>query len=332
MGINTSRILIETIVKKTIREIRDSPERSIRNLVDIALHFSGGRFQHHFLQAAQAMLENERSPYYSLIQDLVAHLDSERILLFGMNLGYNSCTRGAQKIREIEERDGFHIPWMLSLQADSRSAPYSSVIDQGEELGVYAWMLFSNGQPQDALPLVSCHQDSAFFLFCSPRDITTAFLDSASELNNLMIAVRYDEDASDACSLMREAGLLYSVYYVYTAQDTETITGGELFCAAQQLHPVFTALLADRDCPIINREEIYAYVKQARNQQLFQTIPWEISYDSSYISGVISNDAHTAGFDEQGNLYTLCGCKPQEQFNLYQDSLRCILERAFPKA
>lgn len=43
-----SRILIETIVKKTLKEIKDSPERSVRNLVDMALNCSEGRFQHRF--------------------------------------------------------------------------------------------------------------------------------------------------------------------------------------------------------------------------------------------------------------------------------------------
>lgn len=47
---STSRIIIETIVKKALRDIKDSPERSIRNLVDMALHFSDGRFQRNFLK------------------------------------------------------------------------------------------------------------------------------------------------------------------------------------------------------------------------------------------------------------------------------------------
>ena len=92
MGNDTSRILIETIVRKTLREIKASPGRSTRNLIDMALNFSEGRFQRNFFEAAQTMLTNEKSPYYELIRDTVAHVDCERLLRFGMNVGYHGCT------------------------------------------------------------------------------------------------------------------------------------------------------------------------------------------------------------------------------------------------
>lgn len=48
-----SEILIRSLVKRAIKDIRESPERSTRNLVDMALNFSNGRFQTHFLKTAQ---------------------------------------------------------------------------------------------------------------------------------------------------------------------------------------------------------------------------------------------------------------------------------------
>ena len=42
MARDISRVLIETVVRKMLREAKDSPERSIRNLVDMALYFSDG--------------------------------------------------------------------------------------------------------------------------------------------------------------------------------------------------------------------------------------------------------------------------------------------------
>ena len=61
MGNDISRILIETVVRKTLRDMKDSPERSTRNLVDMALHFSSGHFQREFFEMAQEMLQNEHS-------------------------------------------------------------------------------------------------------------------------------------------------------------------------------------------------------------------------------------------------------------------------------
>ena len=48
MANRASRILIETIVRKALKDIKKSPERSSRNLVDLALQFSEGKFQQDF--------------------------------------------------------------------------------------------------------------------------------------------------------------------------------------------------------------------------------------------------------------------------------------------
>ena len=43
---------------------------------------------------ARAMLNNDNSPYYPLIEDTLRHMDKEKLIEFGMNLGYNGYTRG----------------------------------------------------------------------------------------------------------------------------------------------------------------------------------------------------------------------------------------------
>ena len=54
--------LIETVVRRTLADIQDSPERTIRNLIDMALHFAEeGKFEREFFSIAQHMLEDSRS-------------------------------------------------------------------------------------------------------------------------------------------------------------------------------------------------------------------------------------------------------------------------------
>lgn len=74
-----SRLLVETVVKKSLKGIKDSPERGIRNLVDMALQFSEGRFQKNFFTMAQIMLQNENSAYYDLVRETVTHTDTDRL-------------------------------------------------------------------------------------------------------------------------------------------------------------------------------------------------------------------------------------------------------------
>ena len=133
------QILIETIVRKAIRDIQDSPKRNTRNLVDMALNFSEGRFQSRFFEMAQSMLQDENSAYYRLIPDMAVNVDTEKIIHFGINLGYNSCTAGAKKIRALEKKEKFNIPWCISLiisetEYEKHEKEYLRVLEHGKRL------------------------------------------------------------------------------------------------------------------------------------------------------------------------------------------------------
>ena len=67
-----SRMMVEIVVRKALKSIKDDPERGIRNLVDMALQFSSEEISKRLFSAAQTMLQNENSPYYGLLRDLVA--------------------------------------------------------------------------------------------------------------------------------------------------------------------------------------------------------------------------------------------------------------------
>lgn len=110
-----TRVLVESTVRRTLKNIEESPHRETRNLVDLGLQFSSGRFQTRLLRQAQTMLQNQRSAYYDLVRRIVTTVDHDVIATFGVNLGYNSCTKGARQIREIEAERGCNIPWALNL-------------------------------------------------------------------------------------------------------------------------------------------------------------------------------------------------------------------------
>jgi len=328
-----SRILIETVVKSTLKGLRDDPERNIRNLVDMALHFSGGRFQQQFFETAQRMLENENSPYYGLVRDLTSYADAEHLLRFGMNLGYNSCTYGAQRIRQNEEQLGHNIPWTILYQMDDRSlehlAQYDAAISDGEKLGIYTWMLFAPKIPRHLLGLVGNHPDSAFFLFCEPEDITDDFLDSVLDLKNVMLAPHYQEGQERIFDKLRALGLPYSACCPYSENDLEMILNGDLFASVQQIRPVFAVLFPRSDCPEQFRRLTRQAVEQARNEQLFQMFPWELERDNQKIDEIISDDACSAVFDPNGYLLEPDG--ERSGLCLFDEGLEAVLQSAWPK-
>lgn len=324
-----SRVIIETVVKNKLRDIKQSPERSVRNLVDMALHFSEGRFQKRFFEMAQTMLKNENSGYYRLIRNAVTHVETDRLFTFGMNLGYNGCTVGAQRIRERENQLGCMIPWTVSLTLDgSTHLPrYHDLIQEGEELGIYTWMVFTSGAASESLALAEEHPDSAFVLFCEQEDLTTGFLEQAKELFHIMLAVCYEETAADIFAQMRDMGLLYSVWYEYGISDMETILNGELFDCTQQVFPAFTVLVPEPHCPESVRRLVHQTALRIRKDQCYSTIPWELYRDNELLDAIISDDSCSITFDRAG---LLMGDK-DGKLNLFQHNLKEILSHRYPR-
>lgn len=336
MSYDVSRTIIETLVRKAVADIRDTPKRSTRNLVDMALNFAEGRFQSRFLQIAQTMLKNENSAYYKLIPDIVANADTDKIVTFGMNLGYNSCTVGAKKIRMLEEQEHFNIPWSLTLAISgekyaSKKANYHSILEQGKSLGVYTWMIYALDEVEHILDLAEEHPECAFVFFCTPNKITNAVLDEAVNRENVMFAVLHTDGIENACHLLRTRKFLYSVFHVYGESDLEDILNGNLISDTETLHPAFTAFLAEPDCAEYAQKEVYQYVTKGRTGQNCQTVLWDVIHDDRFIDGIISDDVCSAGFDPDGNLCVFQDRLKKMEYNIFRDPLADILKMVFPK-
>ena len=185
MKSDMTRVLVESTIRRTLKAMRESPEREARNLVDAGAQFSTGRFQTRLISHAQRMLQNSKSAYYALVKDVVTYADHDNIATFGVNLGYNSCTKGARLIRETEREKGFNIPWALHLRVSQEKLAgdpglYPSILREGTSLGIYTYLLFVPGDAQAVLPLVMEYPDCAFLLFLEGGQITPAFLEAAT--------------------------------------------------------------------------------------------------------------------------------------------------------
>lgn len=95
-----------------------------------------------------------------------------------------------------------------------------------------------------------------------------------------MSVVRWDNETDKAYTMLRNAQLPYSIYYPYSQKDLSVILNGNLFCETQQLHPLFTALAARPDCPLNIQHLAHQASIQARNGQVYQTVPWELFFDT----------------------------------------------------
>lgn len=333
---NMSRILVETTVKTALKKIKTDPERGVRNLIDMALQCTNGRFQQKIFSTVQRMLQNEHSAYYHLIRNVVANTDTDHLFTFGMNLGYNACTIGAQKIRTNEQKMQCNIPWALVLQIDPKHFPdlqqtFHTIINDGETLGIYAWVLLIDGDPQPARTLAAHHPDSAFFLICEPETLHDDVLDKLADQLNLMLVMRYNEQAQRLCPHIQHRGLLYGVWYPYTETDLPAIASGTLFHHAQALQPLFTVLIPAPNCPATIQQQVHQIILDTRNQQTFCTLPLEMRGDTRMVDAIISEDTCSIYVDQKGDLYNLDAQTIHTPYNLFRQPLAHILARACAK-
>lgn len=331
-----NQMLVESTVRRTLKNIQESPEREIRNLVDLGLEFSKGRFQTRLMKTAQEMLHNQNSAYYTLVKDIAACVDPDIVTAFGVNLGYNGCTKGAEIIRKIEAQRHFNIPWSLSLvineeKLEAEPDIYPSLLKQGVSLGIHTYLLFVTGHPEKVIPLLQGQPGCAFILFLHGHQISGAFLKKIKSVKNIMVSVYVNEDMTKACRELRDARMLYAVYQRYTEQDKARILSGEWLESVLPAHPAFAILQAAPSCSAETQNEIYDYITSVRDGQQYPVVFMDIKQDVLKIDRIISDGECLAGFNEDGTMRTHEGNRTDDACNIFCHPLEEILQTAMGK-
>lgn len=71
--------MIEAAVDRGIREMQEDPKRSVRKLADLGRQFSRGRFQKNFFDLSQTLLQDDNSPYYTILSRLTRETNHETL-------------------------------------------------------------------------------------------------------------------------------------------------------------------------------------------------------------------------------------------------------------
>jgi len=332
-----ARSLIETLVRSKLNDLKNSPERTTRNLVDLALHFSKGRFQKHFFEIAQEMLSNENSLYYQLVYHAISNIDSEHLIRFGINLGYNSCTYGANIIRKLEHQHQFNIPWCVTLELGEYTAQhtpehYHSLLHEGKSLGIYTWFIWSHGYLDEFLPIIEMHTDCAFLIFCETSELTEPVLEQMSAQNHVMLVLEYQEDTAEYFQKLQERRLLYSAYITYDEHLVSDILNDEILCSMNETNAVFAFFLPSVTCSLQIQHLVQNYTMENRSSPSYKMLPIELSWEIKRIDSIISDDSCSVWFDSEGNLLsTDIQMTDPKALNHFTHKLFDIFKAAFPK-
>lgn len=303
--------MAESIVRRSFFEIKKDPKRAIRKLVDIGQETAGGRLQQKFMAMAQQLLKKDDSPYYLLIQNTIKQVDEERLLTFGMNLGWNSFTQGAKQIRSNEEKLGFNIPWSLTLHLEDTPGAltreeYLRLIGEGVKLGIYCYFLF----PRDtfsvycSLGLIAAFPHCAFCLMRPSSCDTEKLLVKGAVGENVLIGIdSISPDWKHQAEYLRAQHYPYLLYRTYaTQEDVQNIVSDSW---AQKILPyagIAAMLLARWDQDMQNDTQVYAYALDARMRQRYPTLLLDFYHDSIYADVCISGDPCFLGILPNGQM------------------------------
>lgn len=308
------KTMLETILRRSLLEIERDPKRGVRTLVDLGMETSGGRLQQHFLGLAQDMLKKEDSPYYTLVQNVLHFTDSQRLLTFGIDLGWNSLTQGVGRIRELEAREGYNIPWALTLHMERQAGGLNSgdclrLVLSGMELGIYSYFLF----PEDrasvhmALNLAAASRECAFCLFLPRGFRLKENLEELPFPANVILGVDGCEPGwEERVELLRERKMLYLIYRRYSSQaDVEEILSDTWTRRVMPYAGLSIVLISSAHSPLRSgcpKYPVYQYALDTRMGQRYPTLIFDFYSDLLYADVLISDDPCFVGVLPDGTV------------------------------
>ena len=287
---------MNTIVDRAIQDIAQDPQRSLRKLVDMGQMFAKGPFQKHYIGVIQHMLENGGSPYYSLVRDTVRNTDRTALRTFGINVGWQSWTLGAERIRAVEAQENYKVPWSLTLRLEEMDvqdpAGCRRLLDEGRALGIYTYFLHCGASEEGlrlAADLARQAPECAFPLLLSPA-VTEAWLEELSRCPNLLLLLDAGQDGWQAAAdLLRSARRFFGYYICCGEQQAEQVLSGA-WVRSLLGHGGSMAFCVPQDsCPAPLAARLHAYTEQARNSQQNPLMLVDYYRDILLVDSIISD-------------------------------------------
>lgn len=329
--------MIEGAVNLVLKKVESDPKRSIRNLIELAVNNSHGRFQRSFFEIAQRMLKNEDSAYYTLAERAIAEIDHNILKKFGINLGYNGCTCGAEKIRRNEAARGFNIPWAIYIDtngADDKFADtVSKIITEGMELGVYVYIVFGElSLDQSMREFYRRFDECAFIAACDARSISESLPDDFDEIHNVTFSVSSEDTAQleNACEILRQGHRLYGVYAYYNDDCAKDILTDKQLEMYGRTGGTFVCCIPKEGCTRETLDIVKSRVHEIRFGQMYPYFAMDFAADMDEIDHIISDDTCWVSISADGTIYSCTGKYSGGGYDVAANPLSDILRQVTP--
>lgn len=304
--------MIRTAIADAILAIGQDPLRGLRNLVDLDEMFATGMHHKQFIKTAQKVLRQPKSAYYKLVRDTIKSVDRRVLVNFCINMGYHGLSVGASKIRDLEQQQGYNIPWCLMLdlnRADAMSAAaVSDLMDQGKALGIHFYLIRLNEcypHQDELLDELSKHKNCCVQLFLSPELVNEHFIERVLKAGNIMLTIDMEphELLSDACDMLRQKRLLFAGYR-HLGDDLDQMTDASIYRQCEQMQVPFLIWVRNEMHLPSQSDGAYQALCDLRKTLEIPVLPIDIIGDIAYIDRNISTEACLAYVSADGHMKT----------------------------
>lgn len=338
---NFTRFIIEKAVDRALMEMKKNSKRELRNLVELGMFHSISGFQDLFYKTARRLLSDQNCPYYSVVFDMVANVDTPALKRFGINLGYNAWTAGVRRIREYEKQENCGVPWMLLFDMMEKTpesltqTEIRNILLQAREIGIYSYLFMCdnhNGLTPMISELLTEFQDCVFFVFLDPAAITSEVCIICRAAGNIMPVVAYTSEKSDAyisaTALLKSERCLYGSFLRYGDGNTQELLDKYSSMTGAAMPPA-TFLLRGHSCTEETASLIQSFVEAMRTEPVYPTFFVDFYRDFAYVDTVISNRPEFFSVSANGGV---CVSPYGNALgNIRIDDLLSLLRRLLPR-
>lgn len=329
--------MINGVVNSALKKAVSDPKRSIRNAIELVANNSHGRFQRKFFEAAQHMLTNRNSAYYTLGERAVTGIEHDILRKFGINLGYNGCTCGAERIRRNENELGINIPWAIYIDAGDDNGSFAEkvieIISQGTELGVYVYVIFGGAGVSEAFRnIYRKFGECAFIAACSSKYVTEALMKRFDDIFNVAFSINSDdpEAVTQTSGILNTSRRLYGIHQYYDNDSIENIFCEKMLKFYETTGAAFVCAIPSPDCTPQTLQFMRDKVYDIRFGQKYAYFALDFAADMDEIDHIISDDTCRVTFCSDGTIHSTTGNYSGDEYDPAQNPLSEILHRVTP--
>lgn len=268
------RATIGATIVMTLRDIRNNPNRSIRNAMDFFENYAGDEPGSVRFSRIRKIVEENRHGFFRFLLFMMKHVDFQTIKAVGTNLLFN-------RMPALNAKHGISTECRVESAEEDGGA--QAAVLRGKQKSAYFFVLYGRRllKQRDVLfDLCRQNRDCVFYLLADEQEIDDDFARRAAKAKNMIVSVKIRTDLPEtefchgngkAFSLLKKYRCMFGFSAVISGANADAAFSRHFLDYAGRagclLGWYFSGTGRQRD---LCRQKIREFVKKDR---IFQRIP-----------------------------------------------------------